>query len=373
MRSTHEPGAPGPTSAGASTAGLTLLRRCATVLGMLVAVLVSLLLVVVLSFVTTPIPGALLIRSSFNAEGVQGNEALGAYAPADVRRDADLAYTSSGRADERLDVYRRADATEPASTIIWVHGGGWVGGDKSQGENYSRILAASGATVVQINYTLSPEARFPTAVQQLDAATSYLLDHADDLGIAADRLFYAGDSAGSQVVATYLAALGSPDEASLLGLQPQVQPKQVRGAVLFCGAYDVGAVQATGPFASFLNTVMWAYSGVRDWQSAEMLRQGSPIDAVTADFPPTFVSAGNGDPLESQSRAFAAHLQQLGVPVVTQFYDTDHEPPLPHEYQVLFSQYPEAIAATRAAVAFVGAHGGGDVDVDRVPVLAAAR
>ncbi|MCD7100635.1 alpha/beta hydrolase [Pseudoclavibacter sp. 13-3] len=351
----------------------TPLRSLVTLLGMLTAVLLSLVLVMALSFVTTPIPGALLIRSSFNAGGVQGNEALAPFVPTGVTRDADLAYTSSGRPDERLDVYRRADATAPASTIIWVHGGGWVGGDKSQGENYSRILAASGATVVQINYTLSPEARFPTAVQQLDAATTYLLDHADDLGIATDRLFYAGDSAGSQVVSTYLAAVASPDQASRLAVRPRVHEGEIKGAVLFCGAYDVTAVRASGQFASFLNTVMWAYSGVRDWQSAEVLRQGSPIDSVTAGFPAAFVSAGNGDPLESQSRAFAARLQQLGVPVVTQFYDEDHEPALPHEYQVLFSKYHEAISATRAAVQFVSDHGGSDVDADRVPVLAAAR
>ena len=58
------------------------------------------------------------------------------------------------------------------------------------------------------------------------------------------------------------------------------------------------------------------------------------LDDVTADFPPTWISGGNADPLtDAQSKPFAARLTTLGVPVTSVFYDEGHVPALPHEYQ----------------------------------------
>ena len=60
----------------------------------------------------------------------------------------------------------------------------------------------------------------------------------------------------------------------------------------------------------------------------------STLDHITADFPQTWISGGNADPLTaSQSQPFAAKLASLGVPVSTVFYPKDHEPKLEHEYQ----------------------------------------
>lgn len=60
----------------------------------------------------------------------------------------------------------------------------------------------------------------------------------------------------------------------------------------------------------------------------------STLDYVTADFPQTWISGGNADPLTAnQSQPFAAKLQGLGVPVTTVFYPENHEPALQHEYQ----------------------------------------
>lgn len=52
-----------------------------------------------------------------------------------------------------------------------------------------------------------------------------------------------------------------------------------------------------------------------------------------SDFPPTFITAGNADPLESQSLEFAQKLESLKVPTDSLFYDKNHQPKLPHEYQ----------------------------------------
>lgn len=325
---------------------------------MLTATFAALAVIGVVAFKSSPWPSALLIRHAFTTAGVSANERLTDWAPQGIRAITDLSYTYRDRADEQLDVYTGQDgAARP--TVIWVHGGGWVGGDKSQGANYSRILAAAGLTVVQINYTLSPEATYPTAVHQLNEAAGYVVAHADELGIDPDQLYFAGDSAGSQIVGDWLTAVTSADSAKRLVMTPTVSASQVRGAILFCGAYDVDSIGDAGPFQGFVNTVLWSYTGMRDWTDSEALATGSVVDNVTADFVPTFISAGNGDPLLEQSEQLADRLDQLGVTVDSLFYADDHAPELPHEYQMNLPAYDEAVTANERMLAFIAQHSPG--------------
>lgn len=76
---------------------------------------------------------------------------------------------------------------------------------------------------------------------------------------------------------------------------------------------------------------------------------------LTARFPPTFITAGNGDPLVGQSTGLAQRLQVLGVPVDTLHYPPDHRPRLPHEYQFNLDT-DDGRNALRRIVAFLNAH-----------------
>ena len=85
------------------------------------------------------------------------------------------------------------------------------------------------------------------------------------------------------------------------------------------------------------STTVWAYTGSRD-ESNPLIRQMSAYYHVTKDFPATFISGGNADPLtNSQSIPFAQELKSLGVNVTTLFYPPGHQPKLPHEYQFTFN------------------------------------
>jgi acetyl esterase/lipase len=77
----------------------------------------------------------------------------------------------------------------------------------------------------------------------------------------------------------------------------------------------------------------WAYSGEKDFMNDSRFATASLINYLTADFPATFISAGNADPLLPQSRELAAGLSARGVRVDSLFFADDHAPPLPHEYQ----------------------------------------
>jgi acetyl esterase/lipase len=138
-----------------------------------------------------------------------------------------------------------------------------------------------------------------------------------------------------------------PAYADALALQPALPRAALRGAVLFCGPYDTGAVKLDGAFGPFLRAVLWAYSGTRHFASDPAFAPAAVLHHVTADFPPAFISAGNGDPLLSQSEALAQKLQTLGVPVDTLFFPADTTPRLGHEYQFTLDQPPGPLALAR--------------------------
>ena len=117
-----------------------------------------------------------------------------------------------------------------------------------------------------------------------------------------------------------------------IGVAPTLRAEQLRGVVLFCGFYDMRALIDRGRMAQNaivrwgIRTMVWAYSGSRSTDSPD-IRGMSTIDHVTAKFPSTFLSGGNGDPLTAaQSAPMAEKLRELGVPVVTLFYDVNHQP-----------------------------------------------
>lgn len=90
----------------------------------------------------------------------------------------------------------------PAPVVTFFHGGGWVIGDIDTHDGSCRILSRrTGAVVVSVDYRLSPENRFPAALDDCLAAVSWVADHAADIGADPHRLAVAGDSAGGNLAA----------------------------------------------------------------------------------------------------------------------------------------------------------------------------
>ena len=131
----------------------------------------------------------------------------------------------------------------------------------------------------------------------------------------------------------------TPGYTDALGVDPALQPEQLRGIILHCGYYDMREFIDRGllaplPFRWGIGTVVRAYTGSRLRESAA-LGQMSKIDHLTSAFPATFIAGGNGDPLtDVHSRPLAARLQELEVPVTTKFFEPDELPALGHEFQL---------------------------------------
>jgi acetyl esterase/lipase len=302
------------------------------------------------AFKFSPWPMALLIRHQFDKEGERVSRALVRHLPTGVAERLDQRYDPAD-GDAYLDVFypeQVAGAGARLPCIVWVHGGGWISGSKDQIANYLRILAARGYVVVGVDYSIAPGARYPTPLRQVMAALDYLQRNAERFNIDPARIILAGDSGGAHIAAQVANLAAVPDYARAVGVTPTIDRARIVGLILHCGAYDVGAVNLEGGFGTFLRTVLWSYSGHRQFMSDTLFATASVINYLTPAFPPAFISAGNADPLLSQSRAFAAALACQGVVIDTLFYPDSFTPPLPHEYQFNLDTDAGRLALERA-------------------------
>jgi len=283
----------------------------------------------------SPWPAALLIRAMFESNAAKTVTEMLPYVPDHgIDETLDVAYAGTG-ADTTFDAFSPSGSTGPLPAVVWIHGGAWISGAKENVDPYAKIIAARGYTTVALNYTVAPEATYPTALTQLNTALGYLVAHAAELRIDPSRIIIAGDSAGAQYTAQLATLITSPMYAATVGITPTLSRGQLRAVVLDCGIYDVSGIpNAPGIGGWGFRTALWAYLGMKGWSTTPGGAQMSTLDDVTADFPPTWISGGNADPLTAaQSKPFAARLTTLGVPVTSVFYDEGHVPALPHEYQ----------------------------------------
>jgi len=321
-----------------------------------VGVVACLVVVTIVIFTASPWPGALLIRSVFTNGAEKIKTALEPHAPDDVTRLADQRYERNSP-DTVLDVYYPKGTTTGAvlPTVFWIHGGAWISGSKDDDIPYFEILASKGYTVVAPNYSVGPEQKYPTAVHQLNEALRFMQQNSKRFHVDSSRVVLAGDSAGSQLASQLAVIATSPSYATTMHITPAIAPDQVKGMVLNCGVYDMAALDGLkGILGWGFDIATWSYSGVRNYTTDPAMKQMSTIDYVTADFPATFITGGNGDGLTAvQSKPFAKKLKRLGVNTTTLFFAKDYKPSLPHEYQ--FTLDNEAgVKALDAILEFLG-------------------
>lgn len=146
-----------------------------------------LLMIVVIAVLASPWPSVLAIRAIFDHGAAQASNALEPFVPDDVAVQTGLVYDPSDP-DGRLDIYRGKAATPDGPVVVWFHGGGFVSGRRADLANYLKILAGKGFTVVNVDYTIAPEATYPTPIRQANRALAFLSAQASQLKINANKM-----------------------------------------------------------------------------------------------------------------------------------------------------------------------------------------
>ena len=322
---------------------------------------VGLILIVALAFRVSPWPGAMLIRVVFENGAAKVLKAMEQHVPnKPITAIANQQYRENDK-DALLDVYYPEGTTAKLPVVIWTHGGAWISGSKDQDTPYFKLLAAEGYTVVGVNYSRGPEKQYPTAVYQLNDAYTYIQKNADRFYADTNKIIFAGDSAGSQLSSQMAGMITNPAYAEEVGITPSLRPEQLKGVVLNCGIYNMLRLTTPDPTLPRLigwgdDVTVWAYVGTKDFEHSEAIKEMSSIEHVNKDFPATYITGGNADPLTNeQSKFMSAKLKSLGVDVTELYYPADHTPTLAHEYQFNLDN-SDGQNAFKETVAFIKKH-----------------
>ena len=327
--------------------GIVPKKSSGRILSKIVITISILIISIFLAHKLTPWPSALLIRYVFERGAEQANQKLEKHVPKGISEILDMQYDPKDP-DAKLDVYYPPGIDKKLPVIVWVHGGGWISGDKRQSSNYLKIMSSKGYVVVSVDYSIAPEKKYPIPIKQTMAALKFLEENSSKLHIDSNSIFLAGDSAGSHIVAQVANCISEASYAKFINISPSIERAKIKGLILYCGAYAVDNIDLDGASGSFLKTVLWSYSGKKDFMNDSYFKTASIIDFIGPKFPPCFISAGNGDPLLIHSQDLVKKLNTLGIQNDALFFHDNFKPELPHEYQFDLDIEPGRTALSRS-------------------------
>ena len=113
---------------------------------------------------------------------------------------ADITYFTAGNVELKLDVHRRWGATGPQPALIYIHGGGWIGGSKRSAVSLLLPWFEMGFTIFNVEYRLARTAPAPAALADCLCALRFVASRAQNYGIDTQRLVISGESAGGHLV-----------------------------------------------------------------------------------------------------------------------------------------------------------------------------
>lgn len=214
---------------------------------------------------------------------------------AGVRVERDLKYGTHPR--QILDVFMPDKADDPRPVLIFIHGGGYVGGHKREGDNffYDNVMlwaVQNGMVGVNATYRLAPDHPWPAGAEDVGSVVRWTVENIAARGGDPKRIFLAGHSAGGTHVATYVAQprFHGPHGVALAGL------------ILISGNYDLSKVPADERYSAYFGTDQSKYA------------ERSPLAGLLKTDVPLFATYGEHEPpfLFEQSENLLAALKQAG-------------------------------------------------------------
>jgi len=214
-------------------------------------------------------------------------------------------------------IVRPAGATGPLPVILYIHGAGWVFGNAHTHDRLIRELAVGAdAAVVFPDYRRSPEAPYPSALEEAWTVARWVVEHGSEHALDASRIAVAGDSVGGNMSAalTLLAA-----ERGGLDLAAQVLFYPVTDASFDTGSYH----EFAEGFFLRRDAMQWFWDQYTTDEAERAQITASPLRATTDQLeglPPALVITAEADVLRDEGEAYANKLREAGVPVVATRY-----------------------------------------------------
>lgn len=214
----------------------------------------------------------------------------------------------------KLNIVRPKGVEDKLPVFIFIHGGGWVLGDYPTHKRLVRdLVVESGFASVFVNYTPSPEAKFPQPTDEIYAATKWVAAHGDEINVDGTKMAIVGNSVGGNMtIATTLKA--KENNGSTIKCQILLWPVTDAGT-------DWNSWEKYGAQRFLTSSLMsWMWDQYTTDPKARENKYVSPLRATLDELqglPPALIMVAENDILRDQGEALGRRLDEAGVDVTT--------------------------------------------------------
>ena len=255
------------------------------------------------------------------------------------------------------DVWYPDNSEKKRPVVVYFHGGGFIFGNKSAGDPLQtgsggvgklEAIVQAGYVLVNADYALAPEYRFPAPIRQCDELLRYLIAHREELRLDMSRVCLSGGSAGANMTEIYAACVCNPDYAAMLGVDPVMTKDSLRVLAIDEAALD----------ASVFDKNMYAMLGCATGAKRNTPEAVAIINAknyIQSSFIPSWINASNEPNDETgyfitEGRGLKQKLDEIGVPNDLVFFPGAK---LPHGYMDQMEAEPHAKEAFDRMMNFI--------------------
>lgn len=265
----------------------------------------------------------------------------------DIEVVKDFKYKSQ-YSENYFDIYFDKTSNNKQTTILWIHGGGFVSGSKEGIKVFASLLAKEGYTFISMNYELAPESTYPKPLIQVSEAILALknLEFTYNV-IDTNNLVIGGDSAGAHVAANFATLETNIKVQKILDLKP-VMDNEIKGLLLYCGPYDLMKFDNLLGGESkiinyFVDQIGWSYFGFKNWRNSKIIEATNIVDLVNDKFPTTYLTDGNQFSFMDHALELEGVLSSNNISYNSYYPSNFYESDFVHEYQFDFENYYDAV------------------------------
>lgn len=305
----------------------------------LLGIIAAMLAAFIIYFMCSPMSVVRLIRRAGDGEYTNPPDYDEIMARVDIEKD--LVYPSEFQKNN-FDLYLpKAPGKHPL--VLWVHGGSFVAGDKCGIENWGVMFSGNGYAAAMMNYEWAPEKPYPTQILQITQALKAIAEIAEKNGrIDMSRIAIAGDSAGAHMASQFALIHTNSEFSKRLGIKSPLKKDALKCALLYCGPFDLESLLniENKKLKFFAGRIGWSYLGQKNWRKAALNDTLTPMNFVTKDYVPSYITDGNNFSFESHGKKLGEALRKVGVKVQERYFDKEQYGEINHGYEVQLETEP---------------------------------
>lgn len=245
--------------------------------------------------------------------------------PNEIEEIKNIEYKNINGKSLQLDIYKPKNLDKPAPLLVFIHGGGWKGGNRSDYLIYLIDFAKRGYITATVSYRLLKDGPYPACIEDITDAVRWFYNNGEKYGYDPDRIALIGGSAGAHMA--LLAAYGWKNtHADNDSTNVPENSHRIKAVVDIYGPVDLATKYSRN------HPLVSNFIGHSFEEAPELYREASPGNYLYKNNPPTMILHGTSDELVPlrQSKFLKAKLDSLGVPCV--FYPV---PLWPHAMDVV--------------------------------------